>query len=231
METKLERIWSVLLSGNQGAVSDSAATMATQWWHTGWQRVKDHYSEEVRHYHTLNHIETMFDLLEEYRDRLKSQDAVSWAIFFHDVIYNPQAKDNEEQSAELFKQFAWSCLRDKPNMTQMTYDLIMATKHHVTDAHKIPDSFGKEDVHYFLDFDMQVLGWPDADYDRYAEQIRQEYIHIPHQQYCIGRSKVLSTFLQTTNIFATKDLRDKYEVQARSNIKREIERLQRQIES
>ena len=52
--------------------------------------------------------------------------------------------------------------------------------------------YGDSDEHYFLDFDMQVLGWDEADYDRYAEQIRQEYIHVPEQQYRTARAQVTS---------------------------------------
>ncbi len=55
------------------------------------------------------------------------------------MIYDQQARDNEEQSAELFRKFATECLPDDPDMTQMTYDLIIATKNHVTDAHKTKD--------------------------------------------------------------------------------------------
>lgn len=39
-------------------------------------------------------------------------------------------------------------------------DWIITTKNHVTDGHKAGCQ-GSEDIHYFIDMDMQVLGWPE----------------------------------------------------------------------
>ena len=50
--------------------------------------------------------------------------------------------------------------------------------------------FGSGDEHYFLDFDIQVLGRPDADYDCYAGHIQQEYNHVPMEKYHTARAEV-----------------------------------------
>ncbi|XP_022102797.1 uncharacterized protein LOC110985789 isoform X2 [Acanthaster planci] len=216
---RLQAQWQRLVAFNQ--CQDSV--QSNEWW----IRLRNHYSEGARQYHTLEHIDNMFSLYEENRKKLTSAEEVGWAIVFHDVIYNPKARDNEDQSAELFQTFASECLPESPSsMTQRVKELILMTKTHHTEAHQVPNMYGEGDEHYFLDFDMQVLGWSSDDYDVYAQQIRQEYIHVPEQFYCSARAQVLRTFLKTANIYATREFRDLYEVQARANIEREIERLE-----
>lgn len=58
-------------------------------------------------------------------------------------------------------------------------------------------------------------------YADYCAKIRKEYEHHPQVDYCLGRAKVLETFLAQP-VFCTTIFRRKYESQARSNIQREI---------
>ena len=62
------------------------------------------YSEKQRAYHTLQHLYECLVLLDLIRADLKDAHAVELAIWFHDAVYDPQAKDNELKSAELFEQ-------------------------------------------------------------------------------------------------------------------------------
>lgn len=43
------------------------------------------------------------------------------------------------------------------------------------------------DLKFFIDIDMSVLGWNRIEYLEYAKQIRNEYIHISHLEYCHGK--------------------------------------------
>lgn len=182
------------------------------------------YGEEQRHYHTMKHLEDMSLLWHNYRARLGSPQLVALAILFHDVIYYPKEGDNEEKSDDVFKEFAQDI--SIPNdETAKVSEWIIATKKHKTPAH-LSETPGNDDVHYFLDFDMAILGREKQGYASYARQIRQEYIHIPDQDYLIGRAKVLTDFLKVPFIYATAEFRDKYEVMARDNIGNEIRALE-----
>ncbi|MEA5468385.1 hypothetical protein VB714_05850 [Spirulina sp. 06S082] len=58
--------------------------------------ILDAYREKHRYYHTLQHIEECLILY----DRLPTKSpTVEIALWFHDVIYNPQGPNNEMQSA------------------------------------------------------------------------------------------------------------------------------------
>lgn len=57
------------------------------------------YTEPHRHYHNLNHIARMFQTAAEQKIELSEMQI--WAIWFHDIIYEVGANDNEERSAEV----------------------------------------------------------------------------------------------------------------------------------
>ncbi|XP_019645717.1 PREDICTED: uncharacterized protein LOC109486334 isoform X2 [Branchiostoma belcheri] len=170
---------------------------------------------------------SMFQHFDRHQDKIQNRNAVAWAIFFHDVVYDAKASDNEARSAEMFHHFATENLQKPPDCIRETERLIMLTKEHVTEEHRHKDRYGTKDEHYFLDFDMSVLGWPEQDYDVYAEQIRQEYVHIPLDQYKERRAMFLKKSMsETANIFSTKEFREQFEKQARQNMNREIQHLQ-----
>lgn len=66
---------------------------------------------------------------------------------------------------------------------------------------------------------------PHIGYMKYASQVRQEYIHVPHDVYCSKRAEVLTSFLAHSRIYASTYYHDKLEARARSNIATEIEML------
>src|SRR5688572_16576013 len=66
-------------------------------------RLTARYAEPHRHYHTLDHIACCLRELDVDLGAAAPHDksAVEMAIWFHDAVYDPKAKDNEARSAEL----------------------------------------------------------------------------------------------------------------------------------
>ncbi|XP_060596879.1 uncharacterized protein LOC132750843 [Ruditapes philippinarum] len=192
---------------------------------TYWKLIVSKYSEKQRYYHTLNHVTHMFSLFDEVRDKLSRPNLVAMAIFFHDLVYEPKEKDNEEKSAALFEEFSSHFETKHDRDSKAVYDWIIATKQHSTEVHRMPGVYGQDDLHYFLDMDMAILGTSDSSYKTYADNIRKEYIHIPELLFKEGRAKVLQSFLTVPNIYATEIFRRKFEDKARANIEAEIETL------
>ena len=179
-------------------------------------RLKTMYSEPQRFYHNITHIGSCLTELDSARDLVQQPNLVEFAIWYHDAIYNPKAKDNEEQSAQL----AYGvCLVAKiPNdFANRTKDLILVTKH---DA--VPQGI---DARVLVDIDLSILGKKPEEFDEYERNIRKEYSLVPEEQFRQGRSAILQIFLSRDSIYLTDFFKGKYESQARANLQRSIEAL------
>ena len=84
---------------------------------------------------------------------------------------------------------------------------------------------GDSDTALFLDLDLSVLASCTEVYDRYAEQVAQEYAWVPEALYQQGRAQVLAGFLQRDHIYFTPSLRLLWGPAARANLQRELSRL------
>ena len=59
------------------------------------------YCESHRAYHTLAHVAHALKEFDSVRELAKDPDAVELALWFHDVVYDIGARNNEEESARL----------------------------------------------------------------------------------------------------------------------------------
>lgn len=55
---------------------------------SAWLELQHYYNQSHRHYHTLEHIQAMFGHFKQVKHLLINPDAVLFAIFYHDVIYD-----------------------------------------------------------------------------------------------------------------------------------------------
>ena len=122
----------------------------------------------------------------------------------------------------MFKRFA-AVVALEESLSTRVINMIAATKHHDLGTKELEEGKErKEDLCFFLDFDLQILGDKSESYDRYAANIRKEYIFYDDASYKQGRLQVLHGFLEKSHIFHTQAFRDLYEKAARRNIRREI---------
>ncbi|MDY6940801.1 MAG: N-methyl-D-aspartate receptor NMDAR2C subunit [Cyanobacteriota bacterium] len=179
------------------------------------------YSQPERHYHTLQHLDECLEKLDwaiaESRD-LNSDcfNLIEVALWYHDAIYQPRAKNNEQKSAEWATRFL-SESGLNPNDVQLIQSLILATEHRLTPV---------EMMHQLMvDIDLSILGAEVDRFQEYDRQIRQEYAWVPRSSYREKRKEVLSFFLSKPRIYATDLFYRKFEKRARKNLKRAIENL------
>jgi predicted metal-dependent HD superfamily phosphohydrolase len=178
-----------------------------------------HYSSDTRHYHNLHHIQNMLNSISEFNNRLADPDAVYFSVMFHDVVYESLKGDNEEKSAEYAKE-ALTKLNFPPDRIDKVCKMILATKNHT-----VVDPDEDFDVQILLDADLKILGGTPEDYSLYAEQVRKEYKLVPDLLYKPGRKKVLAKFIEIPFLFRTIEFRNRFEVNAKANLKDEWQKL------
>lgn len=154
-----------------------------KWWKVLW----DSYFEPQRYYHTLRHIGHMLWLVKYepvINTNIQSLVHVVFAVFFHDIVYDPQSKDNEDKSSELFSSFYEEAACQNLDQS-LVHKYIIATKTHHTNEHsQMSEHWGNTDMHIFLDLDMAILSVEPLEYDDYADKIRHEFCHHPEDVYC-----------------------------------------------
>jgi predicted metal-dependent HD superfamily phosphohydrolase len=175
-----------------------------------------HYEEQHRAYHNFCHIQHCLLEFDSARHLAANPHAIELAIWFHDVVYDTHAKDNEECSAEL----AASVLQSSEiseSLIKSVSRLILATKHAA-----LPND---SDESLLVDVDLSILGQQWGKFEEYERQIREEYNWVEAKAFAEGRSRILEMFLNRPRIYATDFFRAKYEDKARKNITRSIAQL------
>ena len=182
-----------------------------------WVDVQKRYGENGRFYHTLTHIHHALTVAHSVRNEINAWTAVQLAVWFHDVIYDPRANDNEVQSAIYASYHLQQWQIPKP-LIQKVNQLILATKDHL-------QSGLDSDSALFLDVDLAILGAAPKRYDSYARNIRNEYAFVAESAYRQARRQVLLSFLNRPFIFQSPTLQRRFETAARANIQRELNNL------
>jgi predicted metal-dependent HD superfamily phosphohydrolase len=126
------------------------------------------------------------------------------AILFHDAVYEPLAKDNEERSAALLAALV-------PGDTGWAQAAIRATADHL--AHDGTDCR----MLRLLDLDLTPLAEAPAVFARNTAFLRREYAAVEEAAWRAGRGAVLARFLAAPRIFRTR-LGPFYEERARQNL-------------
>ena len=167
------------------------------------------YNEKQRAYHTVQHVYECLVLLELVKPYLNDFHAVALALWFHDVFYNPQAKDNELKSAELFEQYlAQDLLIDD---VQKVKRWILATQKH--------EQVDELDLQFLLDIDLAILAASPQRFVEYEQQIQQEYAWVAPEIYTIKRKEVLAHFYESKSLYQTEYFQKSFELKAKHNLK------------
>ena len=176
------------------------------------------YSEPHRAYHDHRHLDECLGHLESIRD-LDERDRrlLKWAILWHDAVYEPGGRDNEERSADLALSDLAGCGVADEDSAEVAR-LIRLTERHRAEP---DDRLGA----LMVSIDLSILGTDPDRYREYSADVRREYVHVPEQLWRTGRSLVLKRLLEVDPLYPDPGFRDRFEAQARENMEAELKVL------
>lgn len=134
------------------------------------------YDESHRYYHNFEHIDMM---IKSAMDQNMLYNNLTFAIIFHDIIYNVGSKTNEEDSANLFKELY------KYDSYLEIYEAILSTKDHV------PVSLLSE---HLIKLDLERLY---GDFETFVEddiKIFKEFQYVDYDEYLKNRISFLEAY-------------------------------------
>lgn len=180
-----------------------------------YETIADRYSEPHRQYHTLEHIQHCLAQLDEVRHLAEDPDALELAIWFHDLIYDPTADDNERRSARSFDLLLGNHMPGDraAHVHQMIVD---------TEYPSEPDDF---DGQLMVDIDLSSFALPWDEFMRDTDNIRMEFAHVSEEDFYAGKLKFLDKLTSRPRFFLTDYFHDRLESQARANIERHIKEV------
>ena len=194
-------------------MSQTQERFATLWLRCGGLHAQEvyadlvrYYAEPTRHYHTMRHIRRCLRDLDQVRAAVPDPDAVELALWCHDVIYVPGAPDNEQRSADWFRQWADGRIAGDERIC----DMILATKHA-----QIPVG---TNACFAADIDLAMLGGQRARFRDDGARLRAERPDLDDRTYELHERAVLENLLMRERIYHTDVFHTRCEVRARSNL-------------
>jgi predicted metal-dependent HD superfamily phosphohydrolase len=209
-------------------MAQRSSALDSRRWHALWSRLgaqgssapsfdllQTAYAEPGRYYHSAEHIRDCLQQLDLGRQLALHSDEVEAALWFHDAIYRPGDRNNEEESASLAAELLTAAAVG--DVASRVADLVLATRHDVVPA--------DPDAQLLCDIDLSILGREPDRFARFEQQIRREYAWVPEPVYRSKRAEVLAGFLARPAVYQTEFFRERYELAARSNLIRIIGEL------
>jgi predicted metal-dependent HD superfamily phosphohydrolase len=180
-----------------------------------------YYSEPQRFYHTLDHIEHCLSLFDKISHELQNPTALELAIWFHDVIYRPGSRSNEQLSADLFMALSDGVFDDPFRNT--VYQLVMATLH---DGGEVENA----DAKYMVDIDLSSFGMPWAQFIRDSANLRLEMEDMPDDDFYRKQAIFQEKLFSQPRFFKTDYFYENYETQARQNHSNYVETIRQKTQ-
>ena len=172
------------------------------------------YFGKDRQYHNIQHIASCLvfaqELMDAYRDQIKHPEELIQAIIWHDVIYDPQSRTNESDSA-------LQAVYANPNLNHTALmKIILATRHTGEELNTIEEK---------IMVDIDLRGLATETFEEFAEttrKVRAEYGHLTDLEWERGRSQFYRKMLYHSRIFYTDLFHEKYEESARNNLRQAL---------
>jgi predicted metal-dependent HD superfamily phosphohydrolase len=170
------------------------------------------WQESHRDYHGLRHLAECLEAIDTLGGPAPQMAVVELAVWFHDAVFDPRARDNEERSAAWLQEFAQGA-GIPVGTAGRAADLVRSTAHR-TGVERLRG----RDADVVHDADLAVLGAHELRFAEYEGGVRCEYGHVGSVPYALARGAFLRGLLEAGAIYRTAEFRASREEQARRNL-------------
>jgi predicted metal-dependent HD superfamily phosphohydrolase len=174
------------------------------------------YAQKHRAYHTSRHIDECLALLDEFIKLAAHPAEVECALWFHDAIYEPMSKSNEERSADWASDFG--------RRVSLSADSVERIRSHIMATRHIGLAV-EDDGRLVVDIDLAILGAAPTRYAEFERDVRKEYRWVPGIVYRPKRAEILQSFLDRPRIYHWEPAYERFERNARMNVSQAIRTL------
>ena len=174
-----------------------------------WDVIEKSYSNKVRSYHDLEHVNYMLELLSDINKTFCIPESrfflnvLIYSIIYHDIVYDVKNKDfeNVNLSAELA---ASMVVKDNNDFLYSVNRCILATNYS-----EFNDSTEYLELEKFIiNLDLHQLASQEETFSENTKKIRAEFEHLTEQEFASGRISFFNKLLNKKSIFLTlKDLK------------------------
>jgi predicted metal-dependent HD superfamily phosphohydrolase len=184
---------------------------------------RGHYAQPHRGYHNAEHLDELIMLARQHVPDL--DEAEQLAILFHDAVYVPGAPrgDNERLSAKLMAATVATLQRENDTLAIAPADIDRAGRIVEATLHAAPPPAEAARV---CDLDLWRLAAPWDAFERHTLGVRHEnlHLHADDAAFWKARSAFLQGMLARPFLYATPYFRERFEAEARENLRRSISR-------
>jgi predicted metal-dependent HD superfamily phosphohydrolase len=166
-----------------------------------------HYGEAERTYHTLDHVDDCLARLDTVAPLVGNFDAIEIAIWFHDVLCDAGARDNEIRSARWYLERSAGTT---PRFRIAVCRMILASRH-IAPAVRL-------DARFMVDIDLAGFGHPWMEFRRTTDLVRGEFPHKTDEEFARGLAPFMRSLVARPSLYGTDFFRDRCEATARRNV-------------
>lgn len=141
-------------------------------------------------------------------------DIAELALWYHDAIYEPGARNSEDESARLLLETAHA-VRIPAAHARAAAACVRATAHGAEGG--APSAPMAPCIDLVLDIDLSILGRDALRFLEFEYAVAEEYARVPRAQFILARGRFLQALLAAP-IYRTPHFRARYEQRARANL-------------
>ena len=188
----------------------------------------ERWSTPDRRFHNLRHLIDMLARVDELAEESHNPDIMRVACWYHGCIFSSDVEEvirgnggEDETASAAFAEADLRHLGVPMETVKRVCCLIVNLKRHMLADDDI-------DAQALIDADLGTLAVDPQTYAEYVRLLREEYSHIPMEEYLRGRLTIVSRLLDREHLFHSP-LGERWEHPARENLAAEQRRLNEKL--